>query len=103
MGPSTGHIHVRRHQRPSECDPGKRVRSEPARPKGPTVNNARMLFFVVIGAVVVGCSIMLVIYITQGGEGESTNIPTNPDAAARASADPRGPMGHVSELEPQSR
>jgi len=46
------------------------------------VNNARMLFFVVLGFILVGGSIMVAIYLLRGGEGQSTDIPTNPDAAA---------------------
>ena len=48
------------------------------------MNNAKTLFFIILGTVVVVGGIMLAIYIIQGGEGESTDIPTNPDAAASA-------------------
>lgn len=48
------------------------------------MNNARTLFVVILGFIVVGGGILLAIYLLQGGEGESTDIPTNPDAAASA-------------------
>ncbi|MGZ5405173.1 MAG: hypothetical protein ACXWDL_11040 [Nocardioides sp.] len=48
------------------------------------MNNARTLFFVILGFILVGGGIMVAIYLLRGGEGESTDIPTNPDAAASA-------------------
>jgi len=52
------------------------------------VPKTRPLIIILLAFIVVGGGIMLAIYLLGGGEGESTDIPTNPDAAAHALADP---------------
>lgn len=39
--------------------------------------------FAILALLLVGGSIFLVIYLTQGGEGDSTNIPGNPSEVVR--------------------
>ena len=48
----------------------------------------RPLIIILLAFIVVGGGIMLAIYLLGGGEGESNDIPTNPDAAVHALADP---------------
>jgi hypothetical protein len=42
------------------------------------MSNLKVVGLIIFGIIVVGGGIMLAIYLVNGGEGDSTNIPTNP-------------------------
>jgi len=42
------------------------------------MSNLKVVALIIFGVIVVGGGIMLAIYLANGGEGDSTDIPTNP-------------------------
>ena len=42
------------------------------------MSNLKVVALTIFGILVVGGGVMLAIYLLNGGEGDSTNIPTNP-------------------------
>ncbi len=52
------------------------------------MDKTKPLIIILLAFIVIGGGIMLAIYLLGGGEGESNNIPTNPDAAAHSLVDP---------------
>ena len=42
------------------------------------MSNLKVVALTIFGILVVGGGIMLAMYLLNGGEGDSTNIPTNP-------------------------